>query len=130
MKFVKAGSNFNLGLDNVKDILMKCIIFYILAVSNPLIKILQFTMSVLQFGVFVEDDGRHATTDSCNDPESVGYEGLDEALATISTLLAYFILFPTIYTISKVVVPHGDADLLSDEQLRAIQELDDKKDVF
>jgi hypothetical protein len=112
----------------VKDLMLKCIIFYVIAISNPLIKILQFTMSILQFGVFVEDGGRHATTDSCNDPDSVGYEGLDEALATISTLLAYFILFPTIYTVSKVVLPHGDAFLLSEEHLKAIKELDDKKD--
>ena len=61
---------------------------------------LQFLMSYVNLAIFAEDGWHHPFSESCN--SIVDYEGFDEALAIFSSLLAYFLLMPAVYEVSKV----------------------------
>ena len=74
---------------------------------NPLVKFLQFLMSVLTFSNFVKKYGiMHESTEAC-DNAIAGAPGIDTALAFFTSLLAWWMLFPAIYTLAKVVTPDG-----------------------
>lgn len=64
--------------------------------------ILQYGVSLLVLSKFFSS-GAHHSSASCNAIE--GLENFDILLAMCSTLLAYGLLFPTMYIISKVLVP-------------------------
>ena len=73
---------------------------------SPFEKLLQFCMSLLAFSDFVKKDGWcHESTEACDNQDLV--TGIDTSLAVITSLLAWFAFFPTIYTVSKIVVPYG-----------------------
>lgn len=107
LKTLKAAMTFPLGIQNPKTLALKCAVAYIAAISNPLVKILQFAMSTLQFSNFVKKDYiMHNYTDACD--RIAGLAGLDSSLAGITSLCAWYVVAPALYTLSKVVVPHGD----------------------
>ena len=107
MKMAKALATFNLGIENPKTLAMRCAFAYVVSVGNPLVKILQFAMSTLNFSSFVRYSYiMHRWTAPCDEIE--GMEGMDSTLAIITSLLAWYVLFPAVYTLAKVVVPCGD----------------------
>ena len=61
-------------------------------------------MSLLTFSAFVKDESGliHASTDACN--EQFG-ANLDKILAISSSIIAWLVLVPAIYTMSRVLVP-------------------------
>ena len=76
---------------------------------NPLVKMLQFLMSVLTFSNFLKKYGiMHESTEAC-DNAIAGAPGIDSTLAIFTSLLAWWMLFPAIYTMAKVVTPDGAA---------------------
>ena len=80
---------------------------------NPLLKLLQFLMSITVIKKFISSHWTHENTSSCDIATSPG--NLDFYLAKLSSFLAWCLLPPVIYMIAKVVVPVGDVEGLGTE---------------
>ena len=106
LKMSKFLLRLDLGLPHRHRSAMFCLAAGGFSMLSPFEKLLQFCMSLLTFRSFVKRDGWcHESTEACDSQDSV--PGIDTSLAVTASLLAWFALFPAIYTISKTVVPHG-----------------------
>jgi EF-hand domain pair len=87
-------------------LILLCLVAGCLANLNPLLKFLQFVMSVLVFGNFVADNGAHLSSEACD--KIAGVLGIDTSLALTTSVMAWYLLLPAIYMLSKVLVPADD----------------------
>merc|ERR1711871_1436892 len=85
--------------------------------SGPLIKTLQFSMSLLRIDEFFSADRgfyySHASTPMCDkkvDFYGASLEGFDTRIAIYTSWVAYVAVAPAIYTISKIAVPAGNEE--------------------
>ena len=75
---------------------------------NPLLGSMQFLMSIIFIDEFFEKNSMfHTNTESCDKAIVVYGIGMDTLLAYLSTFLFWLLLFPAIYTASRVAVPYG-----------------------
>ena len=65
--------------------------------------VLQYTLALVQVSVFASDHHLHSYTESCN--QVAGAENFDRILATSSSILAYLLVLPVVYEVSKVLAP-------------------------
>ena len=76
---------------------------------NPLIKIMQFSTSILTFSAFVEKHGAlHESTKACDDALEDA-PMIDTVIAYMTSSIAWLIVFPVTYTMAKILVPGGNA---------------------
>ena len=103
--------HFNLRLKGKGQyrLALACIIVSFILELSPLTKLLQFCLSLLTFGVFVEKNyAAHQSTTACDDAgKEYGVPGIDSIIANVSSTVAWLYLFPTIYTLSRILVPSG-----------------------
>ena len=64
---------------------------------------LQYMMSYVNLASFAADNGKHFASPECNGVK--GFENFDDYIAAIATAEAWFLIFPTLYEIAKVLVP-------------------------
>ena len=94
------------GIKGRNRLMLFLFIVAFIAFTNPLVKVLQYAMSVLNFSVFTSRYGiLHDSTEACN--VIAGVPNIDTALASISSALALWMLVPAIYTMARVVTPFG-----------------------
>jgi hypothetical protein len=80
--------------------------------------VLQFCMSLVQIKPFVASKGLHAYSDTCN--QAPGFENADTYLAHSSSYLAFVLILPVVYEVSKILcpkVPPTKAETQSKEKL-------------
>ena len=82
---------------------MKVILAYIAGNLDFFQTALLAAVSFVTLEEFVEDNGVHPYTKTCN--EVAGYVGVDRALAVSASVLGWMLLMPAIYTVSKVLIP-------------------------
>ena len=106
-KFVRTTMLFKLGMPNKYKILVVCLLSGSIAQLNLPAKALQFIMSVIYFTEFVKKDyAAHEHSDHCDKIAPLYL--VDSILAKIASIMAWYLLFPAIYCLSKVLVPHGE----------------------
>ena len=81
----------------------------ILTQASPLNKLLQWVMGFLTFSPFVESNGVHAWSESC---QGGPYGTLDKAYAVITTLCAFFLTGPALYAVGRLFMPKGMSVLI------------------
>ena len=97
---------YDVDLNGRTSVALACLVPAVALGLNPLIMTLQFLMSMLKFSVFIEQYGlMHASTAFCDLIPAVPM--MDTVIATLTSILAWWLLFPAIYTLSKVLVPYG-----------------------
>ena len=90
------------------SIIALCASFSAIISADPIIKVLQSLMTFLTFSKFVEKDGiLHESTEAC-DQALTSAPMIDSYLALLASLFFWWLLFPTIYCLAKVVTPYGD----------------------
>ena len=90
------------------QLIFACICSTLFVEMDPLIRLVQIAMINLSFGGMIEEGGlMPASTGNCNtiDPAT---PFIDSVIAVCTVILAVIILPPAVYTISKVIVEHGD----------------------
>lgn len=77
--------------------------------ANPLRNLLQYLMGFISIGVFTKHAGVHLWSSECT-----GRNYLDPFFAVSSTLVSFFLIPPTVYTIARVFIPsETENDLLA-----------------
>ena len=95
-----------------------CMMLSTLLSMSPLVKLLQFLMSLTHARRFFEHkvevlgvvlDIVHESTPTCNENYVIPFIGIgvDAMIAYSASAVFLFLMVPVIYTISKVVVPFG-----------------------
>ena len=80
------------------------LIFWIVNFQN----LLQFSMSLVEIRVFGKVNGLHEFSESCN--QVSGYKNFDTLLAYSTSAVAYMLVFPVFYEVSKILCPIVPAD--------------------
>ncbi len=73
---------------------------------NPFQTFIQLSMGILYVEEFAEDGGIHKSSSFCNDIQGFG-TNIDYSMAVITSLLALYVMLPTIYLVAGILVPQG-----------------------
>ena len=105
---ISRSRNVDMGFLKKYFLVIVCAFVSALSFVNPLVKFLQFLMSITVISKFTSNQGTHENTPACDIATNPG--NLDYFLAKVSSFLAWSLLLPVLYMIARVVVPAGDVE--------------------